>query len=663
MKKTDRLYSQMRIKAVDEDAREIVGIASTISSDRSGDIVEPEGAEFKLPIPLLWQHDHDQPIGQVLAAKVTRDGIEIRAKLVAPLDEMPAQLKARLEEAWQSIKTRLVRGLSIGFKPLEYAFLDSGGVHFTRWEWFELSAVTIPANTEATITTIKSLDLSQRASSGIAPDKSIQPPGASGKPKQPATGGFFYAQTKGNQVNVQEQIKALDVKRTELASERLGIQSKAADEGRTKDSAEQDRFDDITSQIQSIDKELGDLRVMEKDLLATAKPAAGDSAAAGAASRMPSHAQAHVSVKHNHAEKGLAMAQYVRVLHQSKGIPQFAIQIVESQKGSIDPRVIEMVKAAVPAASTRVPEWGGNLVAQGGVVGDFVEFLRPATVLGKFGFGGIPALRAVPFNVPLVGQTAGGDGYWVGEGKAKPLTQLAFGANMLQPLKVANIAVLTEELLKRASLPADTMIRDQLVAALTARLDIDFLAPAKAAVAGISPASITNGVTGIASAGNDAAAIRADVQAVFAAFLAGNNVPSTGVWIMRSETALALSLMRNPLGQGEFPGIGMTGGTFEGMPAIVSDYAPAGVVALVNASDVYFADEGGFQVDMSREASLQMATDPGHDSTTPTAAELVSMFQTNSVAFRAERTLNWAKRRQGAVQMLTGVKWGLPETL
>ena len=76
-----RAYSLLTVKGYDDDLREITGIATTPSVDRTGDIVEPEGAQFQLPIPLLWQHDSRQPIGHVLAAKVTKAGIEIRAKL------------------------------------------------------------------------------------------------------------------------------------------------------------------------------------------------------------------------------------------------------------------------------------------------------------------------------------------------------------------------------------------------------------------------------------------------------------------------------------------------------------------------------------------------------------------------------------------------------
>ncbi|STJ18333.1 putative major head protein/prohead protease [Escherichia coli] len=68
------------------------------------------------------------------------------------------KLAARLDEAWAAIKTGLVRGLSVGFRPHEYTFLDGGGLHFLRWELMEVSAVTVPANAECTIRTIKSYD-------------------------------------------------------------------------------------------------------------------------------------------------------------------------------------------------------------------------------------------------------------------------------------------------------------------------------------------------------------------------------------------------------------------------------------------------------------------------------------------------------------------------
>lgn len=668
-KAINRVYSTMVVKAVDEDKREITGIASTPGTDRMGDIVEPGGAEFTLPIPLLWQHDHLQPIGSVFAARITREGIEIRASVVKPTPDMPSQLIARLEEAWSSIKAKLVRGLSIGFSPIEWALMDSG-IRFTRWNWHELSAVTVPANAEASITSIKSLDTALRASSGskaqsgVGPaEKSAPPPGVSGTPKQPASGGFFYAPKKGKDtMNVSEQIKALEDKRKALTEERTTIQTKAVDEGRTKDGAEQERFAEITAEVAAIDKELGDLKVMEKDLIASAKPVKGQNDAEAAASR----GTVPVSVKNTHKlDKGIAFARAAKCLALGHLEHRDAIQIAKSLFGENESIVLAtqqlVTKAAVPAATTTNQPWAGALVGEEtSVFADFVEYLRPQTILGRFGQAGIPGLRRVPFRVPLIGQTTGGAGYWVGEGQAKPLTQFDFNRTTLEPLKVANIAVATMEVIRDSSPSADVIIRDQLAAALRERLDIDFIDPAKAAVAGVSPASILNGVAGIVSSGTDADAVRGDIKALFSAFIAANNAPTSGVWVMPATTALALSLMQNPLGQSEFPGISMTGGTLFGLPVIVSEYVPTdssgAIVALVNASDIYLGDEGGIDLSMSTEASLQMDNAPDNPTTASTV--MVSLWQRNLVGFRAERAINWARRRPTAVAYLTGVNWG-----
>jgi HK97 family phage major capsid protein len=221
------------------------------------------------------------------------------------------------------------------------------------------------------------------------------------------------------------------------------------------------------------------------------------------------------------------------------------------------------------------------------------------------------------------------------------------------------------ELLRDSSPAADGLIRTELGRAVRERLDIDFIDPGKAAVANVSPASILNGISAIPSSGSDAEDIRADIRTLFGTFIAANNAPTNGVWIMGAETALALSLLQNPLGQAEFPGVGMTGGTLFGLPVVVSQYAvrdtEGAVVALVNASDIWVADEGGLEVRASNEASIEMDNAPTNASAPSGAVveqTLVSMFQTNSVAFLAERTMNWARARASAVAYMTGVTWG-----
>lgn len=154
-----KAYSLLQVKSFDDEQRIIKGIASTPSPDRADDIVDPQGAKFALPIPFLWQHMHSQPIGEVTEAIVTDKGIEVTVQ-IAKIEE-EGKLKDRIDEAWQSIKSGLVKGLSIGFRGLTVEDIPrSWGLHFKEWEWFELSAVTIPANAEASITEIKSISKS-----------------------------------------------------------------------------------------------------------------------------------------------------------------------------------------------------------------------------------------------------------------------------------------------------------------------------------------------------------------------------------------------------------------------------------------------------------------------------------------------------------------------
>lgn len=179
----ERAYSVLTSKEFSEDDDKVIvkGIASTPSPDRMRDIVEPMGARFKTPMPLLWQHSHDKPVGHVVFAKPGKNGIPFEAEL--PKIKEEGNLKLRIDEAIQSLKYKLVAAVSIGFSPIEFSYMDNGGIHFKEWDWIELSLVTIPANSEAVIQAVKSLDQQYLAALGrkAAGDLGNQSPGVTGK--------------------------------------------------------------------------------------------------------------------------------------------------------------------------------------------------------------------------------------------------------------------------------------------------------------------------------------------------------------------------------------------------------------------------------------------------------------------------------------------------
>jgi HK97 family phage major capsid protein/HK97 family phage prohead protease len=651
----NRAYSLLTVKAVDEERRIITGMATTPAVDRAEDIVEPDGAEFKLPIPLLWQHRSDAPIGKVTKARVTKNGIQIEAH-IAKSDE-PGTLKDRLDEAWHSIKLGLVGGLSIGFRGIEMEGIKGSlGTRFLKWLWLELSAVTIPANQEASIQTIKQIDAEARAATGEKPSVKTSLPASRETKIKPKTLEKKMAQTTA------EKISAFEATRAAKSAEMASIMEDSGEE--TLDDSNSEKYDTLKTEVKKIDEHLVRLNDLAKVEVQKAKPVSGSSFEDAASNRGE---PIRVSVKQPELPKGIAFARYARC----KALGRILSRNPEDIAQKMYPQHEELhmvLKTDIPAANTATSLWAGALVgSETSLFADFVEYLRPLTVIGQFGSGGVPGFRRVPFRTPLITQTATTTGYWVGEGQPKPLSKAGFTRTTLLPYKAAALTAATMEVLRDSSPSAETLIRDDIAKSVAARLDTDFLDPQKGLEANVSPASISNGLTPIVSSGRDADSVRADMVSVMATYLAANNTPSSGVWVMSAITALQLSLLTNALGQPEFPGMSMTGGTLQGLPVITSEYIAYTTdsptegrdVFLVNASDIYFGDDGGIDVRMSTEASLEMEDGPANASAPTVAqAQLTSMFQTNSVAFLAERTVGWARRRSEAVVQLSQVEWG-----
>ena len=656
----EQAYSFLTIKSVDEEQRVVHGIASTPTPDSEGDIVEPKGAKFTLPLPFCDGHPKlgGKPIGNVVKADTRNDGIHIIAQIAknSGLDYV--------EMAWKQIKAGLLRGLSVGFVPIEKPErLANGGNHYKSWRFAELSAVVVPMNMHCSIQVVKSLTHEPRALSGT---------------RAVSLSSAVAASTKGNtSMNYAENIEAAKRKREGLVTDLKGLTDSLVTKGETGSAEEMDKAKTLQDEIKSVDAHLTLLTNTDQVLKGFS---IGNSGNDDVRSTSLNGHRPYMAVQGPKLEPGQAFARVVKCFGRAKGNVMMAEQIAKNLYKD-DPRISNLIKgfsieqgfngitnmdmvtkAVVTAGSTAT--CADFLVGdESTIVADFLAYLRPKTIIGQFGTGNIPSLSRIGFRVPYLTQTGAGAGYWVGEGKAKPLTAFAGTRATLEPLKVANIAVLTKEAIRDSSPSSEVWIRDQLVEALRSRLDIDFIDPAKAASAGISPASITNAITPITASGTTAAALRLDLKNLFTTFIEANNAPTSAVWLMSSALALGISLLTNALGQPEFPGITMNGGSLAGIPVLTSEHVPnataGGIIVLVNARDVFLADEGGFEVNMSDEASLQMDDAPTQSSVTTVAAtSVVSMFQTNSVAFLAERTMNWVLARASGVGYIQTANYG-----
>ena len=456
-----------------------------------------------------------------------------------------------------------------------------------------------------------------------------------------------------NVKTIQEQIQAFEATRAARADRAAAIMAKAGDEGRTLDAAETQEYDGLVGEVEAIDGHLVRLRRSERLVVARAVAPADQPSAV--VRQAPANPDGNVLFVRSNLEKGIAFTRYVKALAMAKGNPMGALAIVQGNKKWHDetPQIEKVLMAAVVAGDTTTAGWASELVYNENLVNEFLEFLRPMTIIGR-----LPDLLKVPFNVRWGSQTSGSTANWVGQAKPIPVSKLTTGSGTLGIAKAAGLVVLTEELVRSSQPSAEIMVRNDLANAIAQFLDQQFIAPDYAAVANVSPASITNGVVPTAASGTAASNLRQDVQTLFGAWIAANIDPRGGCWVMTPTTALSISLMISSLGEPLFPRMTINGGEFIGLPAVVSNSAKqvgspvsseGNLLALCHCPSIALADEGGLVVDASREAALEMLDNPTNDGSTPTATSMVSMFQTDSVAIRAVRFINWSKRRSSAV--------------
>jgi HK97 family phage prohead protease len=646
-----RAYAVMTVKAMDEKKRTFTGVATTPSTDRMGDIVEPKGMEFKLPLPLLWQHDSSNPIGWVRKAKVTSDGIEVECEVANVDDEGP--LKQRLAEYWQMLKSGLVRGLSIGFNALESARIEGTyGYRFMRTLWLELSAVTIAANQDCSIHTIKSLSeqhLAARGREGSPPGS----PGASGQQQQAASGRHFSSRSlKGTTMKTLKDL--LEQQETRLARQ-TEITKAWGDPAH-------ERTDEERAELDAIDKDLvtlgDDIRIarMNARHAANAKGVDGSGSEAAAASRggMSFVRKQDPDDKFKgQAFTRLLIARAASFVAMKNGNFVSPADVAAHRWGKTHPKLVEYVRAAVAGGGTGSGEWGAELAqSDARYTGDFVEFLYAMTVFDKL------PLREVPARIHIKGQDGAASANWVGESRAIPVSKPDFSDVELTPLKVAAIAVCSKELVADSSPSAEMWIRDSLGQAQAQKVDSTFFSTA-AASAGISPAGIGNGLSAASPSGTDAAAVRADLMTLYLGFLAAKNASGL-VQVMTPSMAKAISLLMNALGQKEFPGLKATGGELEGDTVFTGDNIAGGDWWLLKPSDIWKIGDSGVDVSMTDQATIEQNDAPQGEGDTPTAASatLMSLWQTEQIGFKVTRRINFQKRRTSAVALLQNGEYG-----
>jgi HK97 family phage major capsid protein len=223
----------------------------------------------------------------------------------------------------------------------------------------------------------------------------------------------------------------------------------------------------------------------------------------------------------------------------------------------------------------------------------------------------------------------------VGEGIGKPISKLGFGNASLLWNKASSIVVVTEELMRLSEPGSVEQIQQTLKNEMVVFIDKEFLSTT-AAVANQRPAGVLNGITPITATAD----LAADLKTLVNTFFTNRPYP-LGPYIVVSP-ATASKIAGLDMGRA----VTVNGGTLLGLPVAITPAAGANAIVL-DAPGIYLAD-GGINLDISREAMLEMV-----DATTnpPVAATVYqSTYQTNTIAIRCEQYVTWVVAVSNAVQ-------------
>lgn len=104
-------------------------------------------ARNRLP-PILWNHNHNEPIGVYTKMEEDESGLYVEGKLLVSEVQRAREIHALM-------KVGAIDGMSIGYSVKRSQKAEQGVVNLLELKLFEVSVVTFPANEESRVDAVK----------------------------------------------------------------------------------------------------------------------------------------------------------------------------------------------------------------------------------------------------------------------------------------------------------------------------------------------------------------------------------------------------------------------------------------------------------------------------------------------------------------------------
>lgn len=355
-------------------------------------------------------------------------------------------------------------------------------------------------------------------------------------------------------------------------------------------------------------------------------------------------------------DKGLRAARIVRALAAAKGDPEKAAAY--AKKNYDDAEVVKALSAGTDAA-------GGYLVPVE-YSSEIIELLRPQSVVRRMGAMILP-MTTGKMTIPKV--QGGAYASYIMENTNIPVMDMTFDSVELTWKKLVAMVPISNDLLRYSSPAADTIVRDDLIAAIAEAEDTAFIR----GVGVNTPRGLlywapqSNKIHANASVTLDTVT-DALSKAVLALKEANVRFVRPG-WIMSPRTEMYLLTVRDGYGNYAFRSEMLTGKLF-GFPYAVTTVIPEnttiedtqnpGQFLTVPNTEMYLVDFADAVIGESMQLAIDVSTEASYDIFTWDQGRVpISAFTHDQTLIRVITEHDFVMRHPESVAVITEIKWGV----
>ena len=540
--------------------------------------------------PLLFNHNMDEIIGVVEEARIGEDKRGYARVRFAKT--------ARADEVLGMVNDGILRNVSFGYRIAEMTeSVKNGKSTFmaTRWEPYEISAVTIPADNSVGF---------GRSDDGDQRDVTVHRSEESAPAEQPPE---EITMTEAITPAVDVQVvatQAAEAERSRIAAisalgERFNqsdLSRKLINEGKSMDEARSAFLEEIKVDQKPITGKEADLGLTDKEVRAYSFVRA-------------IHAMANPGDK-----SAWAAAAYERELSEAA-----SKKSGRAARGFMIPADVLRRDLNVGTATA-----GGNLVATDLLAGSFIDLLRNRSVAVR---AGATVLNGLSGNIAIPKQSGAATAYWVAESGAPTESQQTVSQVTMTPKTVGAYTDFSRRLTLQSSIDIETMVRSDLATVIALAID-------KAALYGTNADNQPKGLTG--QTGINTVAFAA-ANATFAELvametgIASDNADVNGMTYLVNPAQRGVYKSTAKFGSGTDATIWEPGNTVNGYRTEVSNQIVAGDVLFGNFAELLIGFWSG----------LDLMVDPYSNSTSGTIR--VVALQDTDIAVRHAESFTYGK--------------------